>query len=60
MFPEVELVEDKLITDEHGIYSSGGAFSYLNLVLYLIEKYANREMAVLCAKVFQIDIERVS
>ncbi|WP_375433887.1 GlxA family transcriptional regulator [uncultured Hymenobacter sp.] len=60
MFPDVELVEDKLITDEHGIYSSGGAFSYLNLVLYLVEKYAGREMAVLCAKVFQIDIERVS
>jgi transcriptional regulator GlxA family with amidase domain len=60
MFPEVELREDQLITDEHGIYSSGGAFSYLNLVLYLIEKYAGREMAVFCAKVFQIDIERVS
>ncbi|KAA9333465.1 helix-turn-helix domain-containing protein [Hymenobacter busanensis] len=60
MFPQVELVEDKLITDEHGIYSSGGAFSYLNLVLYLIEKYAGRDMAVTCAKVFQIDIERVS
>ncbi|OON67710.1 GlxA family transcriptional regulator [Hymenobacter sp. CRA2] len=60
MFPEVQLVEDKLITDEHGIYSSGGAFSYLNLVLYLIEKYASREIAVTCAKVFQIDIERVS
>ncbi|SNC77254.1 transcriptional regulator, AraC family with amidase-like domain [Hymenobacter gelipurpurascens] len=60
MFPGVELCEDKLITDEHGIYSSGGAFSYLNLVLYLIEKYAGREMAVFCAKVFQIDIERVS
>lgn len=60
MFPQVELVEDRLITDEHGIYSSGGAFSYLNLVLYLIEKYADRDMAVTCAKVFQIDIERVS
>ncbi|RYU80099.1 GlxA family transcriptional regulator [Hymenobacter persicinus] len=60
LFPQVELVEDQLITDEHGIYSSGGAISYLNLVLYLIEKYAGREMAVFCAKVFQIDIERVS
>jgi transcriptional regulator GlxA family with amidase domain len=60
MFPEVELVEDRLITDEHGIYSSGGAFSYLNLVLYLIEKFAGRDMAITCAKVFQIDIERVS
>src|SRR5579859_1446762 len=34
MFPDVELVEDKIITDENGIYSSGGAFSYLNLILY--------------------------
>ncbi|GAA3935644.1 GlxA family transcriptional regulator [Hymenobacter algoricola] len=60
MFPAVELVEDRLVTDAHGIYSSGGAFSYLNLVLYLVEKFAGREMAVTCAKVFQIDIERVS
>jgi transcriptional regulator GlxA family with amidase domain len=59
-FPQVQLVEDRVITDEHGIYSSGGAFSYLNLVLYLVEKYAGRELAVTCAKVFQIDIERVS
>ena len=58
MFPDVELVTEKIITDEHRIYSSGGAFSYLNLILYLIEKYAGREMAVLAAKVFAIEIER--
>jgi transcriptional regulator GlxA family with amidase domain len=58
MFPEVELVTEKIITDEQGIYSSGGAFSYLNLILYLIEKYAGREIAVLSAKVFAIEIER--
>jgi transcriptional regulator GlxA family with amidase domain len=60
MFPDVHLVEDKIITDEQGIYSSGGAFSYLNLILYLIEKYAGREIAVLAAKAFQIDIDRRS
>ncbi len=60
MFPEVNLVEDKIITDENGIYSSGGAFSYLNLILYLIEKYAGREIAVFCSKAFQIDIQRDS
>lgn len=37
MFPKVNLVTEKIITDENGLYSSGGAFSYLNLVLYLIE-----------------------
>ena len=60
MFPDVQLVTEKIITDEHRIYSSGGAFSYLNLILYLIEKYAGREMAILCAKVFAIEIERDS
>lgn len=58
MFPEVNLVTEKIITDEKGIYSSGGAFSYLNLILYLIEKYAGRDMAILSAKVFAIEIER--
>ncbi|MBF9255715.1 helix-turn-helix domain-containing protein [Pontibacter sp. 172403-2] len=60
MFPEVLLVEDKIITDEKGIYSSGGAFSYLNLILYLIEKYAGKDIAVFMAKAFQIEMERRS
>ena len=58
MFPEVELVTEKIITDEKGIYSSGGAFSYLNLILYLIEKYAGRDIAILAAKVFAIELNR--
>jgi transcriptional regulator GlxA family with amidase domain len=58
MFPEVNLVTDKIMTDEHGIYSSGGAYSYLNLIVYLIEKYAGRQVAVYCSKVFAIDIDR--
>ncbi len=60
MFPEVNLVAEKVITDEHGIYSSGGAYSYLNLVLYIIEKYAGRAAAIFCSKMFQIDIDRAS
>lgn len=60
LFPDVNLVTEKIITDEHRIYSSGGAFSYLNLILYLIEKYAGRDMAILSAKVFAIEIERNS
>jgi transcriptional regulator GlxA family with amidase domain len=59
-FPEINLVEDKIITDEQGIYSSGGAYSSLNLILYLVEKYAGRETAVFCSKAFQIDIQRDS
>ncbi|MEO6696221.1 MAG: helix-turn-helix domain-containing protein, partial [Ignavibacteria bacterium] len=60
MFPQVDLVPEKVITDEGGIYSSGGAYSYLNLILYIIEKYAGRYMAILCSKVFAIELERSS
>ncbi|MBS1917867.1 MAG: helix-turn-helix domain-containing protein [Bacteroidetes bacterium] len=60
MFPDVDLVDDKIIVDECGIYSSGGAFSFLNLILYLVEKYCGRETAVLCSKVFEIEIDRVN
>ena len=58
LFPDVNLVVDKVITDELGIYSSGGAYSSTNLIIYLVEKYAGREVAVFCSKMFQVDIER--
>jgi len=48
------------MTEEDGIYTSGGAYAYLNLLLYLVEKYAGREVAVLTAKAFMIDIDRIS
>ena len=60
MFPEVNLVEDKIITDENNIYTSGGAYSWLNLVIYLVEKYCGRDIAVTCSKGFQVDFQRVS
>jgi transcriptional regulator GlxA family with amidase domain len=60
MFPKVNLQPDKLITDEAGIYTNGGAYSFLNLMLYLIEKYYNRQTAIFCSKVFQIEIDRNS
>lgn len=60
MFPEVKLATDKIITDENGIYTNGGALSFLNLILYLIEKYYDRPTAVYCAKFLQVDIDRNS
>ena len=60
IFPEVNLVDDKIMTEEDGIYTSGGAYSFLNLLVYIIEKYAGRDIAVLTAKTFMIDIDRIS
>lgn len=60
MFPEVEVVDGSIITEENGIYSSGGANSYWNLLLHLVEKYTDRETAILASKYFAIDIDRES
>lgn len=59
-FPNVNLQIDRLITDENGIYTNGGAYSFLNLIIYLIEKYYDRQTAIFCSKVFQIEIDRQS
>jgi len=58
MFPKVNLQTDRLITDENGIYTNGGAYSFLNLILYLVEKYFDRQTAIFCSKVFQIELDR--
>lgn len=60
MFPKVNLQTDRLITDENGIYTNGGAYSFLNLIIYLIEKYYDRQTAIYCSKVFQIEMDRNS
>lgn len=60
LFPDVNLVSEKIITEEQGIYSSGGALSFWNLLLYLVEKYTDREMAIFCSKYFEIEIDRYS
>ena len=58
MFPDVHLISEKVITDERGIYSSGGANSFWNLIIYLIDKYAGRDVAIACAKIYEIEIDR--
>jgi transcriptional regulator GlxA family with amidase domain len=60
LFPEIDLQIDKLITAQQGIYTNGGAYSFLNLILFLVEKYFDRQTAIYCSKVFQIEIERTS
>ena len=60
LFPDVEVQDGSIITEEHRIYSSGGAHSYWNLLLHLVEKYTDRETAILASKYFAIDIDRDS
>ncbi len=60
MFPEVNLVDGRIVTEQDGLYSSGGATSYWSLLLYLVEKYAGREIAIIASKIYALDIDRKS
>jgi transcriptional regulator GlxA family with amidase domain len=60
MFPEVNVADEKIITIQNGLYTSGGATAYWSLLLYLVEKYTNREMAITASKYFLLDISRNS
>lgn len=58
-YPQVNLIPDKIISEDNGIYSSGGAYSFLNLLIHLIEKYYGREIAIKCSKVAEIEYDRI-
>jgi transcriptional regulator GlxA family with amidase domain len=57
-YPGVTLVDEKVITDQDGLYSSGGYNAYWNLLIHLVEKYTNREIAIKIAKYFVIDLDK--
>jgi transcriptional regulator GlxA family with amidase domain len=56
MFPDVILVDDKIIVDNGNLYTSGGAFSFTSLMIYLIEKYCGHQAAVTMSKVFLVNV----
>lgn len=56
LFPKVKLEDEKIIVDEGRIYSSGAAFAFTSLIIYLIEKFCGREMAFAASKVFLIQV----
>ncbi|NNF33886.1 MAG: helix-turn-helix domain-containing protein [Saprospiraceae bacterium] len=58
-YSKINLLPDKIISEDNGIYSSGGAYSFLNMIVYLIEKYYGRETAIWCSKMAEIDFDRL-
>jgi transcriptional regulator GlxA family with amidase domain len=60
MFPDVKLEDHKIIVDEKGLYSSGGATSSLHLCLYLTEKYCGKETANIATRMLMMDSDRDS
>ena len=59
-FPRVLLTPERMVVDAGDVISSGGATTFLTLVIYLTERYGSHERAVLAAKVMLIDGERRS
>lgn len=57
-YPQIEVEDGAIITEHGNIYSSGGASSLWNLILYLVEKFSDRDTAVLISKYFALDIGR--
>lgn len=60
LYPQVNLIPESIISEDNGIYSSGGAYSFLNFIIYLIERYCGRETAIWCSKVSEIEFDRIS
>jgi transcriptional regulator GlxA family with amidase domain len=57
-FPDVDWQPDYLITDAGDIACSGGINSAADLSLYLVERFAGREVALECAKALLIEMPR--
>jgi transcriptional regulator GlxA family with amidase domain len=59
-YPQVDLRPESLITDEGSLLCGGGAFSYFDLSLYLVERYCGFEIAAQCGKSLLLDLGRTS
>jgi len=58
--PSVEVRADRMIIDTGDVITSGGATAFLNLVIYLIERFGGHERANVAAKMLLIDGYRPS
>jgi len=59
-FPGVRMSDDKIVTEQNGIYTSGGSTLYWNLLLRLVEKFTDKETAIWASKYFALDVSRHS
>jgi transcriptional regulator GlxA family with amidase domain len=58
LFPKIQVQEERILTEQQGVITSGGAYAFTNLIMYLVEKFGNRELAILISKLFMIDLDK--
>lgn len=57
-FRNVKLEPEKIVVDNGSVISAAGVTAYFNLALHLIQRFADRDIALACAKVFLVDAGR--
>jgi len=60
LFPNAKHLKHNIITEDQRVFTNGGAFAFLNLIIYLIERFYGKEAAQWAIGVFQVDYYRES
>lgn len=58
IFPAVNLQSDAVLTEDSGVYTSGGATSSFHLMFHLLRKYCDADVVIRVAKLFAVDLDR--
>jgi transcriptional regulator GlxA family with amidase domain len=57
-YPRLRLRPDAVVVDEGRVCTAGGATSFLNLSLYLVERWLGAEVARAASRMFLIDVNK--
>lgn len=60
LYPDVKLKPERILTEDSGLICSGATTSFLDLCLYIIEKFGSSNLAGCCAKSLLIEPNRRS
>ncbi len=58
LYPDVNLKPERILTEDGGFICAGAATSYMDLCIYLIEKFGYAELAAICAKALLMEPRR--
>ena len=59
-YQTVDLKPQKMLVDEGDLITAGGITAYLDLSLYLVQRFASKELSIACSKILLIDQPRTS
>lgn len=57
-YDSINVKPQKMIIDEENIITAGGISAYLDLSLYLVQRFGSRDLSLLCSKILLIDQPR--